>query len=162
MGNAFDAMMGNGVGDVQIVGDRVLQVAEVDKPATYLNDGKFTAQDRIDLGFTPDQAGGGTTLAPGASLEFQAQCTTPFKPEQLIIDSAQAGDLTILQITANSVMYIDGAPVPATGYSEVSTATRVSWGTIQTSGLVKITVRNDGAAAFAVRMSLRGLRLRGQ
>lgn len=159
--NDFDRMMGN-TGDIEIVGDRVRQVAEVDKPATYTADGKYIAQDRIDLGFNPDMGGLGTTLAVGATQEFVGVCTTPFKPEELIIDSAQAGDLTITQVNANSVLYIDGAPVPATCYSEVSTARRVSWGTIQASGLVRISIRNDGANPLAVRMSLRGLRLRGQ
>lgn len=167
--NGYDAMMGNGtVGDTQIlrglnsVGDPAVNVAEVDRPGTYTNNGAFTAMDRIELGFTPDQAGLGTTLAPGASLEFTAECTTPFKPEQLIIDSAQAGDLTIMSINANAIQYVDGGPVQATSFSEVSTARFVSWGTVQTSGKIKIVLRNDGAAAFAVRMSVRGLRLRGQ
>lgn len=161
MPSPFDQMMGT-VGDVEIVGDRVRQVAEVDKVAVYTNDGKYIAQDRIDMGFIPDMAALGTSLAAGAQQEFQAEATTPFKPEELIIDSSQATDLSIVSVNANSVNYIDGGAVPASAYSEVSNARRVSWGTIQTSGKIKIVVRNDSAAPIVIRMSVRGLRLRAQ
>jgi len=73
------------------VGDRANMVADIDNPAKYL-EGKYTIQDRIDLGFSQNPA----TIAPGATQLFTAVCSSPFKPLRFLIDSAVAADVSVM------------------------------------------------------------------
>lgn len=160
--SAFDQMMGNSVGGpvemlgqpIEILGERAMAVAEVDNPAKYL-EGRYVAQDRIDVGF-----GNNAVLAAGATTEFTAVVSTPFKPEELVIPSWLAPDVSITNADIGPNKYIDGGPVPGDQYSEVATTRKVSWGTVQTSVPIKITLRNDSAVPVNVKFALRGLRLR--
>ena len=162
MANAYDAMMGN-VGDprefvgapIEIVGDRAVVVTEVDNPAKYL-EGKYVAQDRIDVGF-----GNNAVLAPGATQSFVATTSCPFKPEELTVPSWLAPDVSITAIDIGPCRYLDGqAGVPGDQYSEVSNTRKVSWGTVQTGVPMSISIRNDSLAAVNIKFALRGLRLR--
>lgn len=166
MPNAYASLMGagNSVGEprdefvgapIEIVGDRAVVVAEVDNPAKYL-EGKYVAQDRIDVGFA-----NGATLAAGASAVYSATVSTPFKPEELTIPSWLAPDVSIMAVDIGPNRYIDGqSGIPGDQYSEVSNTRKVSWGTVQTGVPIQITVRNDKAVAVTVKFALRGLRLR--
>jgi len=164
MPNAYEQLLGAGsVGDprefvgapIEIVGDKAVVVADVDNPAKYL-EGKYVAQDRIDIGF-----GNAVTLAAGAIATYQATASTPFKPEELTIPSWLAPDVSITAIDIGPNRYIDGqSGVPGDQYSEVSNTRKVSWGTVQTGVPIAISVRNDSAVAVTVKFALRGLRLR--
>jgi hypothetical protein len=165
MQNAYASLMGADVGDprefvgapIEIVGDRAVAVPDVDNPAKYL-EGRFTVQDRIDVGF-----GNNATLAPGAVQQFAATISSPFKPEELTIPSWLAPDVSVMAIDIGSCRYIEsgtGSGVPADQYSEVSNTRKVSWGTVQTQVPIQITLRNDTAAAVNVKFCIRGLRLR--
>lgn len=162
--NALDRMMGNGQvngeydivsGPYEIIGDKAVLVPDVDKPGQY-TEGKFTAQDRIDLGFQNN----GAAIAPGAEVIFIAQASTPFKPEEFVIPSYLAPDLAVTAVNIGPNSYIDGGPVQASAYTEVATTRKVSWATVQTSVQIKITLRNISAAPVVGWLSLRGLRLR--
>lgn len=139
---------------VEIIGDRAIAVAEVDKPSTYL-EGKYTAIDRIDVGF-----GDNAVLGVGATTTFTAMVSTPFKPEEMVFPSWLAPFVSITNVDIGPSKYVDGGAVPADIYSEVSTARRVSWGTVQTSVTIRVTVRNDSPAPVNVKFALRGLRLK--
>lgn len=164
MPNAYSELMGAGsVGDprefvgapIEIVGDKAVVVADVDNPAKYL-EGKYVAQDRIDVGF-----GNAVTLAAGATATYTATVSTPFKPEELTIPSWLAPDVSIMAVDIGPNRYIDGqSGVPGDQYSEVSNTRKVSWGTVQTGVPIAISVRNDTAAAVTIKFALRGLRLR--
>lgn len=166
MPNAYE-LMGLGAGSVgeprntyvgapiEIVGDRAIVVADVDNPAKYL-EGKYTAQDRIDIGF-----GNAVSLAAGATFTYSTTVSTPFKPEELTVPSWLAPDVSIMAIDIGPCRYIDGQNgIPGDQYSEVSNTRKVSWGTVQTGVPIAITLRNDTAAAVTVKLALRGLRLR--
>lgn len=158
--NAFERL---GVGEpteiisgrTEIIGDRAVVVPGVDNPKQYM-EGKYTAQDRIDVGFQNN----GATIGPGLDVTFIAAVSTPFKPEEFIIPSDIAPDLSVTAIVIGPNSYTDGGPVPAAVYSEVSVTRKVSWDTVQTSVQIKITIHNDSAAAVIGKISLRGLRLR--
>ena len=158
--SAFDEMMGgrvNGpieIGLTEIVGDRVVMVPDVDKPKQYL-EGKYTIQDRIDLG-SPQNDNVAIAAFPTTR---QFACSSPFKPEELIIDSATATDLSIMDVAIGSSRYTEGGPVPGAVYSEVALSRRVSWRTVQTTVPILITVRNDTANPVIAKLCIRGLRL---
>jgi hypothetical protein len=162
MPNAYEALMGSSVGSrdfvgspIEIVGDRAVVVADVDNPAKYL-EGKYSAQDRIDVGF-----GNSAALAAGAVATYVATISTPFKPEELTIPSWLAPDVSIMAVDIGPSRYIDGqSGIPGDQYSEVSNTRKVSWGTVQTTVPIAITLRNDSANPVTVKMALRGLRLR--
>jgi hypothetical protein len=160
MPNAFDHMMGSVNGTTEIgspfveIGERTMAVPEVDQVAKY-TEGKYTIQDRIDIGI-----GDNAVLAPGATVTYQTTVTTPFKPESFTIPSSFASDVSVVGIDIGPCRYIDGLPVPGDNYSEVSLDRKVSWGTVQTGVPIRVTLRNDTAAAVNVKMTLRGLRLR--
>lgn len=143
-----------GAYDGSDVGDRANMVADIDNPAKYL-EGKYTIQDRIDLGFAQNP----TTIAPGATQLFTAVCSSPFKPLRFLIDSSVATDVSVMSVVIGSAIYVEGGPVPGAMYSEVSTEGRVSWRTVQTTVPIQILIRNDSAAPVAVKMSIRGFRL---
>jgi hypothetical protein len=66
-----------------------------------------------------------------------------------------------MAIDIGSSRYIEGQNgVPGDQYSEVSNTRKVSWGTVQTTVPISITIRNDSAAPVTVKFALRGLRLR--
>jgi hypothetical protein len=165
MPNAYARMMGAGdVGEprsefvgapIEIVGDRAVVVAEVDNPAKYL-EGKYTAQDRIDVGF-----GNAAILAAGAITTYTTTVSTPFKPEELTVPSWAGPNLSITAIDIGPCRYIDGqSGIPGDQYSEVSNTRKVSWGTVQTGVPMAITVRNDSAGPVVIKLCVRGLRLR--
>jgi hypothetical protein len=158
--NGFEQAMGVGQpiemlgGPTEMLGDPASMVADIDNPAKYL-EGKYTIQDRIDLGFAQNPA----TIAPGAIQLFTAVCSSPFKPLRFLIDSAVAADVSVVSVVIGSAIYIEGGPVPGAMYSEVSTEGRVSWRTVQTTVPIQIGIRNDSAAPISCKLGLRGFRL---
>jgi hypothetical protein len=156
--SAFDRLVGmNGpidIGDVEMLGDPAMYVPTVDKPATY-TEGKYTIQDRIDLGFAQNP----TVIAAGMQAVFTASCSSPFKPERFMIDSAIAADVSVMSIDIGSARYIEGGPVPGAVYSEVSVTNKVSWRTVQTTVPITVTIRNDSANPVSCKMGVRGFRL---
>lgn len=157
---AFDRMMGvNGPSEIlsapiELLGDPTMLVPTVDQPARY-TEGKYTIEDRIDLGFAQNP----TVIAPGATQLFTASCSSPFKPEKFMIDSAVATDISVMDIAIGSSRYTEGGPVPGSVYSEVAVTNRISWRTVQTTVPIQITVRNDSANPVSVKMAVRGFRL---
>jgi hypothetical protein len=160
MSNAFERLVGmNGpidMGDVEMLGDPAMYVPEVDRPAKY-TEGKYTIQDRIDLGFAQNP----TVIQAGQQAVFTAACSSPFKPERFMIDSAIAADVSVMSVDIGSARYVEGGPVPGSQYSEVSVANRVSWRTVQTTVPITVTIRNDSGNPVSVKMGVRGFRLVG-
>lgn len=158
--NAMDTIMGVGEpfelvsGGVEMLGDRAVAVADIDNPAKYL-EGKYTIQDRIDLGFAQNAA----VIAPGGQLLFTAVCSSPFKPLEFVIDSTVATFLSVMSVVIGSAIYVEGGAVPGAIYSEVSLARKISWRTVQTTVPIQVLIRNDDIAAHAVKMAVRGFRL---
>lgn len=161
--SAYDQLLGVGDlveigGGVEILGDRAIAVADIDNPAKYL-EGKYTIEDRIDVGFLQNASILTAAGTAGATLLFTAVCSSPFKPLEFIVDSSVALDLSIVDVKIASSTYIESAPVPAAVYSEVSLARRISWRTVQTTVPIQVTVRNDSANSVMVKMCVRGFRL---
>jgi hypothetical protein len=159
MSNAYDALMGTSgdveIGKVEIVGRRAIAVPESDNPQKFL-EGKYTVADRISVGFPQNPA----TIGAGLQLQFVAQLSTPFKAEKMVIDSEHAADVSVMAIDVGPNRYVDGGPVPGALFSEVALDNFCSWDTVQTTVPIQITIRNDTAGPIAVKLGLRGLRLR--
>jgi len=159
MTNAYDRMMGVGdvdilSGNVDILGDPAAAVDAANPVGKYI-DGKYTIQDRIDLGFAEN----GTVVAAGALQTFNATCASPFKPLEFVIDSTIATFLSITLIRIGASIYVEGGPVAGAIYSEVSLARKISWRTVQTQVPIQVTVRNNDVNPHAVNMTVRGFRL---
>ena len=148
------------LGLTEILGDAAILVPEVDKPAKY-TEGKYTVADRIDLGFRECPLPVAGAVAPATFVPFtlNAVCSSPFKPERFVIDSAVATDISITDIAIGSSRYIEGGKVPGAIYSEVAVTSRISWRTVQTTVPIIISGQNDTVNAIVVKACIRGFRL---
>lgn len=160
--NAYDAMMRGSVGSPmilgapEILGDPALGVTvAADTDVTKYIDKGWTASDRIYFGL------GNNVLLPAAGeLLFTQSVQTPFKPQRLTLPSQYCPDVVIVQAKIGSVDLIEGDPVPAEVWSEVSTNNAVSWPTLDVSQQLQIRFRNNGLVAVPINLAAWGLRLR--
>jgi hypothetical protein len=125
--------------------------APEDAAVEYTQD-KYNNADRINVGV------GGLFAVPASST---AQIiSNPFRTQKVTIPSSVAEFLLLDQITIGSVNLIDGDPICADIFSEVSLNNQVNWPTAQTGQQFRITVTNADAAPHQPRITLSGIRLR--
>lgn len=166
MVDVYSRMMG--VGNLEILGDVDLNdpdLGDVDvgdpavrgKPrqATRFEDKTFSQSDEVDFG-----VGGGQLLNPGTSRIFSAQVSAPFKPERLTFPSEYAPGVYIKQITIGPLRLVEGDPIPATAYTEVSNNNKINWGTMQTSMTANFELENRTTTPVPIGFTIRGKRLR--
>ncbi len=158
MPNVYDQLMGR-VGDVDIgdidIGDPTEMVDKL--AAKMYTERPFTREDEVDVGGYDGVA----IAALGGTHTLQVQVDNPFKPVAFIVPSWQAPGLQISNIKIASVNLVEGQPVPADLFTEVSTQNGVSYPTIQTSGRILIDFINRSAAAITPNVALKGRRIRG-
>lgn len=158
MSNAFERAMG--LGDVDIVGDPAAAGEAPENVVRYRDTGaQYTSGWRIDFGFGFTAAGIPTVIANGATATFKIEPRTPFKPEEMIIPSYLCPGLYITNIEHADRKYIDGSPVPADLYSEVSTRKDLRLPTVMPSDVCIISVLNLSGAAVNFAAALRGLKV---
>ncbi|HUX77913.1 MAG TPA: hypothetical protein VMY40_14875 [Anaerolineae bacterium] len=155
--SAYDDLMGS-VGDVDIGDVDIGDPAEMTEKlaAALYADRPFTREDEVDLGFYD-----GVAIAPGGTRQIAIQSDNPFKPLALCVPSWQAPGLQIQNIKISAVNLIEGGPVPADMFTEVSNIARVNYPTIQTSGRIVIDLVNRSAAAITPSIGIKGKRIRG-
>jgi hypothetical protein len=156
MPNAYERAMG--VGDVEILGS---PAAETDGANVheyqYEGQRKFVKGYKIDFGFGFDPATGLPTVIPNLGRQsFFIQPKTPFKPEEMIIPSEIAPGLFMTKMTHMDREYMDGDPIPCSGYSEVSTRRQLDLVTINTADRFQIEFLNLSGAAVGFYGSFRG------
>jgi hypothetical protein len=157
--SAYDDLMAGQVGDVDIgdvdIGDPT-ELTEALQAKLYA-ERPFTREDEVDLGGFD-----GVAIAPlGGTHQLAIQSDNPFKPVAICIPSWQAPGLQIRNIRISAVNLIEGQPIPADMFTEVSTINRVSYPTIQTSGRILIDLINTGAVAVTPNIGVKGKRIRG-
>ena len=154
----YDDLMRGSVGDVDISDVDISGPAELTErlnPQLYA-DRPFTREDEVDLGGYD-----GVSIAPAAAHDMAIQSDNPFKPIAICIPSWQAPGLQITNIKISGVNLIEGNAIPADVFTEVSTMNKVSFPTIQTSGRIIISFRNNSAGAITPNVGIKGRRIRG-
>jgi len=158
MPDAYSAMLGTPqiLGAPEILGDPATAVpTAADQDITKYTQKGYTASDKIYFGI-----GDGGALAAGAEVLFRQSVQTPFKPLRLTMASQYVPDIVIVQVKIGSVDLVEGAPVPAEVWSEVSENNCVSWPTLDVSQELQIRLRNRGLIDIAVDIGVYGVRLR--
>lgn len=155
--NAFEQAMG--LGDVEIGDPAVAGEAERETVQYRDTSGQYTTGWRIDFGFGFTAAGIPTVIANGASATFKIEPRTPFKPQELIIPSWLCPGLYVTNIEHADRKYIDGSPVPADLYSEVSTRKDLRLPTVNPSDVCIISILNLSGAAVNFAAALRGMKV---
>jgi|WetSurMetagenome_2_1015567.scaffolds.fasta_scaffold04592_6 hypothetical protein len=157
MANAYERAMG--LGDVEI-GDPAVSGEATDNVVRYRDTSNaYTSGWRIDFGFGFTAAGVPTVIANGATATFKIEPRTPFKPEEMIIPSYLCPGLYITNIEHADRKYIDGSPVPADLYSEVSTRKDLRLPTVMPSDVCIISILNLSGAAVNFAAALRGMKV---
>lgn len=144
---------------VDIVGNPAMGVAaEAAGDAIKYKVAEYTAADQIHFGIASPAA---TIDAGAVGVVFQRQVSTPFKPEQVSLRSTDAPFLVIVQVQIGPTLLIDGDPIAAENWSEVSFNNDVQWPTAETSQFITFTLNNlDLVNARRPGITLRGWRLR--
>jgi hypothetical protein len=154
----YDDLMRGSVGDVDVSDVDISGPAELTErltPQLYA-DRPFTREDEVDLGGYD-----GVSIAPGGAHDMAIQSDNPFKPVAICVPSWQAPGLQITNIKISGVNLIEGNAIPADVFTEVSTMNKVSFPTIQTSGRIIISFRNNSLAAITPNVGIKGRRIRG-
>jgi hypothetical protein len=162
--NAYQRLMqqgqGGAVGTVEIVGDDAALVTEADKGViTYIDQG-YKVADKTYVGLqapaTPAFA-----AAPAPDVTLTVPVVTPFKPIQMVIPSWVAPGLVVVGVQIGPTQLIDGNPMPADAWTEVSTINTFSWPTVEMSQSIIVVIRNRNAFAIDFfNMGFYGIRLR--
>jgi hypothetical protein len=157
--NAYTALMGmggGGMGQVEIVGDVAAMVTEADKGIVNYTQEGYKLADKTYVGL-----GNGQALGIGAQAVLRQAVVTPFKPLKLIIPSYIAPGLVVVGCQIGPTQMIDGQPICADAFTEVSNALQFSWPTVEMSQEIIITVLNRGLAAIQfLDIAFYGIRLR--
>ena len=156
--SAYDDLMAGSVGDVDIGDVDIGDPAEMTPAlaAKLYTDRPFTREDEVDLGIYD-----GVAIAPGASRQVAVQSDNPFKPIALCVPSWQAPGLQIANVKINAINLVEGQPVPADMFTEVSLIAGVNYPTIQTSGRIVMDLNNTSAAPITPNIGIKGRRIRG-
>lgn len=159
MASAYDRLYGapsSRMGQIEIVGDDTALVTEADKGViTYVEAG-YKVADKTYVGL-----GNGIAL-PGAGIitPLAVPVVTPFKPLKMIIPSWAAPGLVVVAVQIGPTQMIDGNPIPADAFTEVSTVNQFSWPTVEMSQQIMVQIQNRGAALAFFDMGFYGIRLR--
>lgn len=160
--STFRRLTASRTGNVQILGAPAALVETPNKMVEYRNQGYNNAE-VVNLGlggrFSIAAAPGPTTTtfaalpAPNTSL--------PYETQRVTIPSSVSLYLVMSVAKIAAIDLIDGEPICADIFSEVSLNNEVQWPTAQTGQQIQITIGNtDTAAAHEPRVSLTGIRLR--
>ena len=149
-------------GNVQVLGDAAMPVESAPNPVKYLNQSYKTAEE-VNLGL------GGRHLiavAPSAIVSTTSTLPTPntslpFMTQRVTIPSSVSLYLMVRSAKIAAIDLIDGEPICADIFSEVSLNNGVRWPTAQTGQQIQVTIDNtDTVSAHEPRLSLTGVRLR--
>jgi hypothetical protein len=168
MPNAYDIIKA-GMGDVDIsaidvMGEPTNLVDRLAKGGQYTNRA-YGDEDQVDLGIDsaahpqPSINAGGQVLAGGTAI-LRVQVSSPLKPINFHVTSGNAFFFNIVSAKIGPIVLVEGDPIPADKYSEVSLYANVDWPTMQTSQLFELTVTNIGALPHRFRASIKGKRVR--
>lgn len=165
--SAYDQMARAARGDlsaVEILGELTQPVEHPAIPGRY-TDQAYNTQDQIDFGldsaFHPQTTVNATgQVLAGAVASWRTPVSTPFKPIAFQVDSAVAVYFSITFLKIGSTVLLDGDPIPASNYSEVSNYGSVDWPTLQPAMNVEISVQNVGLLPHRFRAAIKGKRLR--
>lgn len=149
-------------GQVDILGDAAVRVNQPANPVQY-REGEYKVAEEVNLGlggrFSIPAAASATV---GATASLPAPNTSlPFMTQRVTIPSSVALFLMVRTAKIAAIDLIDGEPICADIFSEVSLNNGVRWPTAQTGQQIQISVDNtDTTSAHEPRMSLTGIRLR--
>lgn len=153
---ALLGMGGGGMGQVEIVGDPAAMVTEADKGVVNYTQEGYKLADKTYVGL-----GNGAALAAGAQVVLTQPVITPFKPLKLIIPSYIAPGLVVVGCQIGPTQMVDGQPICADAFTEVSNALQFSWPTVEMSQNIILTLLNRGPAAIDfLDVAFYGIRLR--
>lgn len=160
MASTWDAMNG-----VEIFGEPAQEVQDIDGNLTVKYKGKeYTQADRINFGLS----GLGAINAWSGSGDpipwtFSEDVSTPTKVLQVTIPSWIAPYLLISQVKIGPYDLLDGQPICADVWTEVSRNAGVNWPTADTSQAIKFSGLSYATTSLAVRqprITFRVIRLR--
>lgn len=149
-------------GSVQVLGDAAMAVSQAPNPVKYQNQDYATAEE-VNLGL------GGRFVVPAASSPVvgttealpSPNTSLPFMTQRVTIPSSVALFLMVRTAKIAAIDLIDGEPICADIFSEVSLNNGVRWPTAQTGQQIQISVDNtDDTSSHEPRASLTGVRLR--
>ncbi len=168
MPTAYD-MIQQGMGDVDIgaidvMGEPTELVQGLGKKGQYTNRA-YGDEDQVDLGIDSaahPQTGINATgqVLAGSTVILRVQVSSPLKPVNFHVTSGNAFFFNIVSAKIGPIVLVEGDPIPADKYSEVSMYAWVDWPTMQTSQLFELTVANIGALPHRFRASIKGKRVR--
>jgi hypothetical protein len=149
-------------GSVQVLGDAAIPVADAPNPVKYQNQSYKTAEEvnlglggRFELAAAPNALNSTTDNLPSPNTSL------PFMTQRVTIPSSVALFLMVRTAKIAAIDLIDGEPICADIFSEVSLNNGVRWPTAQTGQQIQIAIDNtDPASAHEPRASLTGVRLR--
>lgn len=158
MTNAYQRAMGiGGLGAVDILGAAAEGTDGQGETYQYTANRDYTKGYRIDFGFGFDGSTGLPAVIPnGARREFAIHPRTPFKPSELIIPSEIAPGLFLANLEHADRKYVDGDPIPASTYSEVSTRKELELPTVDPSDRFIVEILNISGAAVGFYAMFRG------
>lgn len=157
--SVYDQMLN----DVQIrktprLSNPALQVDPNDAPSQaveYERD-NYTRSDVIKVG-----VGGRFQIPAGATAQIPAPTLqNPFQPIKATNSSAVAEFLLISRMNIAAVDLLDGDPICADVFSEVSLQSEISWPTVQTGQAIRVAYDNTDVNPHEPRLTLTGWRLR--
>ena len=166
--NAYDAMRQQlsdvDISAIDVMGEPTELVQTLKRKGEYTNRA-YGDEDQVDLGI--DSAAhpqtsvnvAGQVLA-GATAILRVQVSSPLKPKNFHVTSGNAFFFNIVSAKIGPIVLVEGDPIPADKYSEVSLYANVDWPTMQTSQLFELTVTNIGALPHRFRGSIKGKRVR--
>lgn len=168
MTSAYDqmraAMSDVDISAIDVMGEPTELVQALKRKGEYTNRA-YGDEDQVDLGI--DSAAhpqvsinvAGQVLA-GATAILRVQVSSPLKPRSFHVTSGNAFFFNIVSAKIGPIVLVEGDPIPADKYSEVSNYAAVDWPTMQTSQLFELTVTNIGALPHRFRGSIKGKRVR--
>jgi hypothetical protein len=152
------------VGAIDVMGEPTELVQGLSKKGQYTNRA-YGDEDQVDLGIDsaahpqPSINATGQVLAGGTAI-LRVQVSSPLKPVNFHVTSGNAFFFNIVSAKIGPIVLVEGDPIPADKYSEVSLYAKVDWPTMQTSQLFELTITNIGALPHRFRGSIKGKRVR--
>lgn len=152
------------LGDIEILGDPAVVLAEGggESFAVRYKDKEFNNAYFTNLGVS------GRQVIPAAATPVQGTIVAitppniqePYKALSVTISSAVAEFLLMNKINIGSTVLLNGRPITAAMFSEVSLNNKVRWKTAQTGQAYEIDMENaDDTEPHEPRLSFTGIRL---
>jgi hypothetical protein len=150
-------------GQIQVVGDTAIRVDQSGSPIEYTEKG-YTIAEEINLGLGNRfsiPAAPSPTASSILAVPSPNNVSLPFMAQRLTIPSSVSLFLMMTSAKIAAIDLIDGDPITADVFSEVSLNNGVRWPTANTGQQIQLQAANtDPAAAHEPRISLTGVRLR--